>query len=254
MWEKDNVRRVFSKSKEAYVTSSTHAKGSDLPLLIKWLEPKENMKVLDIATGGGHTAKYVSHYVKTVIATDLTKEMLENTARHLRACTNIEYVVADAEDLPFLNNTFDIVTCRIAAHHFPNPEAFISEVQRVLNKNGKFLFIDNIASEEPILDKFINRLEKMRDYSHVRSLKISEWKQILHRNNLSVTQMQLRKKTLPFEEWLARTLTKEEAKTEVRNFILDAAKEIQDYFQIKIEGRDIQTFTIDEWMILCQKK
>lgn len=51
MNEKDNVKHVFAKNSNAYFTSSTHATGTDLPLLVKWLDPKSDMIALDIATG-----------------------------------------------------------------------------------------------------------------------------------------------------------------------------------------------------------
>ena len=254
MKEKEAVQQVFSKRKENYVSSTTHSKGTDLSLLTEWLRPKSNMTVLDIATGGGHTAKQLSPFVERVFATDITKDMLENTAAHLTHYKNIDYIIADAENLPFLNKTFDIVTCRIAAHHFPDSEAFISEVQRVLKPNGEFLLIDNVASENEIYGIYINRLEKERDYSHVRSLKISEWKKLLNENNLLIMNEQERKKVLPFAEWVNRTLDQEEDKVKVSNLLLNASMEIKDYFKIQIDNDSIQSFTIDEWMVQSKKK
>lgn len=253
MNQKQYVKQVFSKNKEAYVTSNTHAKGSDLSVLIDWLQPNNDMIVLDIATGGGHVAKKLAPKVAKVFATDITKEMLENTAAHLQDYPNIFYVIADAESLPFLDNTFDIITCRIAAHHFPSPDRFIQEVQRVLKSNGSFLLIDNIGSEKPAYDIFINTLEKMRDYSHGRSLKISEWEKLLSSNHLTIFKQERRKKTLTYNEWVNRTLEGNTKIEEVRQYILTASTEIKDYFQIKIEHEEIIAFTIDEWMVLCQK-
>ncbi|MBP1968165.1 ubiquinone/menaquinone biosynthesis C-methylase UbiE [Virgibacillus natechei] len=252
--KKKEVKQVFSKNKQSYVTSSTHSKGSDLPLVTKWLKPQSHMVALDVATGGGHVAKQLAPSVNKIVATDITAEMLENTASHLSPITNIDYVIADAEDLPFLNHSFDIVTCRIAAHHFPNPEKFISEVQRVLKTNGKFLLIDNIASERMEHDHFYNSLEKMRDYSHNRSLKVSEWRQLLTKYNLSIQDQQVKKKTLIYEDWINRTLDSKEDMDRVNSFIQNASEEIQRYYQIKIVNEVIQSFTIDEWMVLCQKK
>lgn len=253
MKEKDAVRKAFSKSKDAYIISSTHSKGSDLSLLKEWINPKQTMNILDIATGGGHVAKHLSPFVKFVHATDLTQSMLENTAKHLHDYENIEFILADAENLPFLNDRFDVVTCRIAAHHFPRPSKFIKEVYRVLKPAGKFMFIDNIASEVKELDHFINTLEKMRDFSHVRALKISEWKQLLKQVNLQIIKENKRKKVLPFDEWSKRTLDTEEQIREVSNFLLHSSKDIQKYHQIKINNGMIDSFAIDEWMVLCEK-
>ncbi|MBY7143696.1 methyltransferase domain-containing protein [Virgibacillus sp. NKC19-3] len=254
MKEKEDVQRVFSKKAEAYAASSTHSSGSDLSLLTEWLNPQSTMNVIDIATGGGHVAKQLSTVVNRVIATDITKEMLENTASHLSSFTNIDYVIADAEQLPFLDHSFDIATCRIAAHHFPNPVTFISEVHRVLKPNGKFLLIDNVAPEKAEFDDFYNTLEKMRDYSHVRSLKISEWKQFLRQHNLSIIDQQVRKKTLPYKSWINRTMETKEGMDQVSNFIIDAPEELQHYYHVKMNDGTIQSFAIDEWMVLCTKK
>ena len=141
---KQKVEEVFGKNADKYVTSNSHAKGDDLPLLVDWLKPEKTWKVLDIATGGGHVTKTLAPHVATVFSTDLTRAMLENTAKHLRHnFDNIEYVVADAEALPFLTETFDAAVCRIAPHHFPQPDRFISEVAKVLKTGGKFILIDN---------------------------------------------------------------------------------------------------------------
>ncbi|MGY0692326.1 class I SAM-dependent methyltransferase [Virgibacillus sp. FSP13] len=252
MKEKDYVKQIFSKNKEAYVSSSTHANGNDLTVMIEWLKPTSTMKALDIATGGGHVAKQLAKHINEIIATDLTKEMLENTAKHLQSQQNISYAVADAENLPFPDCMFDLITCRIAAHHFPNPEKFISEVKRVLKPNGQFLFIDNIAPEDNTLDQFNNTLEKMRDYSHVRSRSVSEWKEIFHDNDLSIMKEIIRKKTLPYNEWVRRTLDNQKKINDVTQYILNSSDVVRNYFQVKIENNDIQSFAIDEWMVLAQ--
>lgn len=251
--EKKYVKQVFSKNREAYVQSSTHANGDDLSLMIKWLQPGMTMVALDIATGGGHVAKQLASHVKQVTATDITEEMLINTSRHLLQYKNISFETADAEALPYLDQTFDIVTCRIAAHHFPNPEKFVAEVSRVLKPNGQFLFIDNIAAEEKQLDVFINTLEKIRDYSHVRALKISEWKQLLERQHFTIGKQQSRKKKLSYNAWVKRTLDTKTARDKVSDFIFHASKEVSDYYEVKLQDNEIQSFAIDEWMVLCYK-
>jgi ubiquinone/menaquinone biosynthesis C-methylase UbiE len=248
---KKDAKRMFSKNRKAYVSSSTHSNSRDLTLLTEWLNPKAGMIALDIATGGGHTAKQLSPYVTRVVATDITKEMLENTADHLSGYSNIDYVIADAEQLPFLNHTFDIVTCRIAAHHFPHPDQFIREVKRVLKEKGKFLLIDNVAPADEKYDAFINKLEKIRDYSHVRSLKISEWKELLSETKMEILHEQKRRKMLPYGEWVNRTSGSEEEQKIVEEFIMNASNDVKQYFNIEIENGKIQHFTIDEWFVLC---
>ncbi|KEF36590.1 methylase involved in ubiquinone/menaquinone biosynthesis [Schinkia azotoformans MEV2011] len=254
---KQKVKETFGKNAEKYIKSESHAKGDDLQLLVEWMQPQSNWIVLDIATGGGHVAKTLAPHVATVYATDLTVEMLSNTADHLsKACTNIFYVIADAENLPFLEGTFDVVTCRIAPHHFPNPNNFIKEASRVLKPGGKFLLIDNVAPEEKHLGVFMNTVEKLRDESHVRCLSVNEWKELFVSNGLEEIQSQNRKKRFQFPTWVAVTVKNQQQIDTVEQYILNADEELKSYFSIVMsENEDhVLSHQIDEWMVLCQKK
>lgn len=251
---KQKVKKQFGQSAEQYVTSRTHSTGTDLAILTEWLQLKPDSVVLDIATGGGHTAKALAPHAAHIFATDLTVEMLAAAKRHLnQSADNIFYVAADAENLPFLPDTFDAVTCRIAAHHFPNPEAFVQEVVRVLKPGGQFILIDNIAPEDNVLDSFVNRLESLRDHSHVRSYTVSEWKKWLGESGVSVVKEEIRKKTLGYPEWVRRTTSSPEQIQEVDAHLLSADPSISSYFSIQAEKKEIQSFTIDEWMAMSQK-
>lgn len=251
---KQKVQKQFGQHAQKYVTSNTHAKGLDLTLLEDWLEVNSTSIVLDIATGGGHVVKALAPHVAKVVATDLTYEMLETAKSHLDSyASNIFYVLADAESLPFLENTFDAVTCRIAAHHFPNPNLFIKEVSRVLKPGGKFILIDNIAQEEKELDVFVNQLEKLRDNSHVRSYSVREWTTWFEQADLSIVKSEHRKKTFNYPDWVSRTTTSDEQIKIVDTYLLSASKTIQDYFSIKSTNNTLQSITIDEWMVLVEK-
>ncbi|CDQ21463.1 Ubiquinone/menaquinone biosynthesis C-methylase UbiE [Halobacillus karajensis] len=250
---KRRVKEVFSKNKQAYVDSATHRKQSDLEAIVEWLTPTPAQKALDIATGGGHVSRALSPYCGIVFATDLTKDMLENTAYHLSSYKNIEYIIADAEGLPFIEKTFDIVTCRIAPHHFPSPDTFVMEVTRVLKETGKFLLIDNIAPEDKKLDQFYNHFEKKRDYSHVRALKISEWEQLFIKNGLSIKNSLTRKKRMPFQDWVSRTTDNEANQKEIESLFRQASPEAKCHFSICEENGQIQSFAIDEYMVLVEK-
>lgn len=251
---KEKVKQQFSKTAEKYVTSSSHSKGSDLALLPEWLQLPKDSIVLDVATGGGHAAKALSPFAGSVFATDLTIEMLEAAQKHLKTITNnVFYVVADAESLPFLSNTFDAVVCRIAAHHFPNPERFVKEAARVLKSGGRFLLIDNIAPESKVLDQFVNQLEKLRDTSHVRSYSVSEWTEWLETHEFVIEKEEIRQKKLGYPEWVSRTTSSKQQITQVDNHLLSADKEIKEHFCIEVENKQIQFFTIDEWMVVSRK-
>ncbi|PLT35131.1 class I SAM-dependent methyltransferase [Bacillus sp. V5-8f] len=252
---KKKVQEQFGKYAEKYVTSTTHSNGSDLALLPNWLKLKTESIVLDIATGGGHVVKAIAPYAAQVFATDLTLKMLETAKRHLEQTqTNVFYVIADAESLPFLDNTFDAVTCRIAPHHFSHPEEFVKEAARVLKQGGKFLLIDNVAPAEQELDDFVNKLEKLRDDSHVRSYSVKEWTKWLELAGLILLKAAPRKKTFTYPDWVRRTTTSEEQIKNVDSHVLSANEKIKGYFSIETTNGEIQSLTIDEWMVLAVKK
>ncbi|BCJ85040.1 class I SAM-dependent methyltransferase [Effusibacillus dendaii] len=251
---KDTVKQQFAKNAEKYVTSESHAKADDLTLLLEWLNPQPDWVVLDIATGGGHVAKTLAPHVQSVFSTDLTRQMLENTAAHLKPhFHNIWYMVADAESLPFLDSTFDVVTCRLAPHHFPNPDQFVREAERVLKPKGKFLLIDNVAPSDPELADFMNTFEKLRDESHVRCLSIKEWRELFQSVGLREANSRTRKKTYDFPVWATRMANDSEQAECVKQFMKEGSQKLQQYFSVIMHEGQIQSLQVDEWMVLCEK-
>jgi ubiquinone/menaquinone biosynthesis C-methylase UbiE len=204
---KDRVQAQFSAAAQSYVTSATHARGDDLQRLVELARLRGDERVLDIATGGGHTALAFAPHVCAVVASDLTPQMLAAAEAFIRdqGVTNVAFERADAEALPFADASFDVVTARIAPHHFPNPQRFVQEVARVLRPGGRFLLDDNMAPEDAELDAFMNRFEQWRDPSHVRANTISEWRGWMEQAGLVVEHVEpLSLKRYNFSEWAAR--------------------------------------------------
>ncbi|HET7155886.1 MAG TPA: class I SAM-dependent methyltransferase, partial [Hyphomicrobiaceae bacterium] len=146
---KSLVQQQFGAHAGAYATSAVHAKGASLGRLVELVKPGPHWQALDIATGAGHTAAAFAPHVARVIASDVTDEMLAE-ARKLAAAkglANMETASADAEALPFEDGRFDLVTCRIAPHHFPDIPMFVGQVWRVLKPGGTFALVDNIAPD-----------------------------------------------------------------------------------------------------------
>ena len=168
----------YTRFADGYVTSETHAKGSDLDRLIAIAQPQAQWQALDIATGGGHTALKFAPHVAHVIASDLTPRMLEKARRHIvgeRGVTNVSFKEADAEDLPFERDRFDLVTCRIAPHHFPDAGRFLRECARVLKPGGVLMLQDQFLPDDEEAAQFVDAFERLRDPSHNRAFNEAEW-------------------------------------------------------------------------------
>jgi ubiquinone/menaquinone biosynthesis C-methylase UbiE len=231
---KARVREAFGESAEAYVASPGHAGGADLNRLVELAAPILSDQALDISTGGGHTALALAPHVAHMTASDLTPRMLAAARDFLTASgvTNASYVIADAEKLPFLDASFDLVTVRIAPHHYASVTAAVGEMARVLRPGGRLVVIDNIAPEDAALDELGNRWEKWRDPSHVRNYTASEWRTFLTGAGLEITDLETQRKTYDFVPWTARMRMPADDRAKLEADILAASPEAREYFAV----------------------
>ena len=235
---KERIQAQFGDSAEHYVASASHAAGDDLDQLTAWTEGGPDRIALDVATGGGHTALALAPYYGKVIASDLTDRMLQAAAAFIRrqGVTNVEFRQADAEALPFADATFDLVSCRIAPHHFANVARFGREVARVLKPGGIFLLVDSVTPDDPSLVEFLNRVEVLRDPTHVKSLGRLEWRELLTRAGLTIEAEQIFRKTHQFRGWLERARTPESTQAVLNELFRDASPRTKTAFAIVVDA------------------
>jgi SAM-dependent methyltransferase len=200
---RDVVRQRFGRAAEGYVESATHRAPDELDTIVRFAEPQLTDVALDIATGGGHTALALAPHVARVIATDITGEMLEAARTHVggSGASNVEYRLADAEVLPFADASFEIVTCRIAAHHFPHPRSFVSEAARVLRTGGRLVLQDQVVPADPDAARVVNEFEALRDPSHAQALSEPEWLALLSGAGLEIGEVEHVLKPHGFVGW-----------------------------------------------------
>ncbi len=252
---KELTRAQFGKVASNYRCSADHTDIEDLDLLFTGLALDRGLRVLDVATGGGHTAAALAGRCGRVTASDLTPSMLRE-ARVLatdRGIYNIAFAAADAEALPFRDAVFDRVTCRIAPHHFPDLRTGLSEMVRVTRPGGRIGIIDSVVPGEPSLDAFLNGVEKVRDPSHVRSYRVEEWLEFLGGAGLLLLQTASLWKTHAFPEWVARTGRSRAVQWEVETIFLSAFPLARESFRIRTDGGRVVSYS-DEKAIFVAKK
>ena len=200
---RDLVKRQFGAHAINYVKSPDHSRGESLDRLIAVVKPQPGWRALDVATGGGHTALALAPLVREVVAADLTPEMLAAAEGFVRGrgAANVVFREADAEDLPFGEGEFDLVTCRIAPHHFPDPAHFVRECARVVGPGGLVAVIDNITPPDSLAARHINAVEKLRDPSHVWACTAAEWESFFANAGLAVEHAELFTKARDFHRW-----------------------------------------------------
>jgi ubiquinone/menaquinone biosynthesis C-methylase UbiE len=253
--DKSAVQEQFGKTAQDYVNSPTHASGQDILRLVELVEATQDDVALDVATGGGHTALALAPYVGRIVVSDLTPRMLEAAKDHIlsKGVANATFEIADAERMPFDDESFDIVTCRIAPHHFSDISAFASEVARVLKPSGRFVLMDSTSPDEDELDAFINELEQRRDTTHVRSYRLSEWIDTIEAVGLTVDHHEPVVRAHEYESWTARSRMTPEDRQALDDWILATPEPIREHFGVAIEDGKILRFVDFKALIRARK-
>lgn len=234
----------FGKFSRGYVTSAIHGKGADLQRLLVIAKAQPTWQMLDIATGGGHTALLFAPHVAHVTVTDITPRMLENAQQHLteKGVTNANYQIADAENLPFNDDRFDFVTCRIAPHHFPDCAKFVREVARVLKPGGLFLLQDQLLPEDTASAAVIDGFEKLRDPSHHEAYATSAWLAMFESADLQVTHQEEYTKRQNFIHWAQMQGSDDATISQLTQMVENAPDAVQAWMQPENWGQPDASF------------
>jgi ubiquinone/menaquinone biosynthesis C-methylase UbiE len=254
MSDGDLVRKQFGANAAAYVTSTVHAQGESLARLVELTNPQPTWLVLDISTGAGHTALAFAPHVACVIATDLTPQMLEAAGKlaQERGITNVEFRLADAQRLPFDSNYFNLVTNRIALHHYPDMRAAIREMARVCQPGGLVALVDNIVPPQEDAAAFINRFETLRDPSHHWAYSVAQLEDAFAEVQLAVVHSTTLPKSMEFEPWVRRMGASETTRAELRTMLLDAPEGAR-AFLAPTFVQDKLFFTLTEAILIGRK-
>jgi len=235
---KAHSQQRFSQYAQNYVNSETHSQGHDLDRLIELAQPQPDWVVLDIATGGGHTALKFAPHVKKVIASDYAPVMLAQAKAFIegQGVTNVEFSEADAENLPYPDNTFDLVTCRVAAHHFPDAYKFVTESARVLKPGGILLVQDHLNPDDDKAAAYIESFERLRDPSHNRVFNSYEWQGLYLDADLTVEHWEKISRTAKFTPWVERQGCTPEVVEHLQILMIQAPDAVKSWMNFQCAG------------------
>ncbi len=245
------AQEEFGRTAASYLTSAPHAKGRSLERLLALTSPQKTWRVLDVATGGGHVAYAFAPHVARVWASDITQEMLDLVKREAekRGLANLRTAYAKAEALPFDEESFDLVTCRIAPHHFESIPAFLGEARRVLKPGALLALVDNVVPAGSVGD-YVNAFERLRDPSHLRAWTMQEWREALAAQNLVVLHEEELDKTMQFASWAERHDATMQAL--LRAMLLEATPAVKAVLAPRGEGAEL-TFRLREGLFVCRR-
>jgi len=244
----------WEKAAEAYATGE-HKGGRELELVVEYASPTGKERLLDIGTGAGHTALALAPRLAEVVLTDPVDAMLAQARRLFQTADlwNAQFVRASAEQLPFPKASFDVVTTRLAAHHFDDVARAMSEVARVLRPGGIFIFIDTTAPENAESAAYQDEVESLRDPTHRRIHTKGEWIAFCEGAGLHIEKQEVVRKAHDFEPWLERG--GEDAATQQRvrsRFVNAPASAVRDLEIVTAEGK-VQSFT-DRKLVLAARR
>ena len=178
--------------------------------------PGRQDTLLEVAVGTCICGRAFAPHVHNVVCLDATLPMLQVGRKEaLRAhLDNMIFVRGYAQELPFLDDSFDIVFSRLAFHHFPETDAAFLEMVRVLKPGGKLVMIDMEAPAEP-LRRVRDHIETLRDPSHVKNLSHEEMLALFANHGLKVRQCTTTSIRQNLKDWLALTQTPENVQAQI---------------------------------------
>jgi SAM-dependent methyltransferase len=189
---------VWSERAEAYRESDAHREGRDLELFAEWAEGETG---LDVATGGGHVARVLRDAGLEVVTIDPAPGMNPT-------------VVSRAEEIPFADSSFDVVACRVAAHHFQDPAGALKEMVRVSRR--LVLVADNLY-----LGEDGEEADRLHDPTHVRNYSEEQWREMFDASGLELEAFEREDKRIDLQGWLDRAETPEEDRARIEELLGD---------------------------------
>ena len=235
---------MFGPQAAEYAVSRVHVSDASLQELRRLASNPDGDPypwVVDLGTGAGFTAFAMTEISQRVVATDVTLPMLEQTRRlgRDRGLTNLQLSRNAAEFLPFAGNSVDMVTSRVAGHHFDDLDRALDEVQRVLKVAGALVMADSVSPEDGAVAAWMNDIELRRDFSHVKNRKVSELEAMVAMRGMTIVERRSPRIHLEFNAWVARTATPEDEVQRLRRDFLEAPDAMREAFKIEPVNGDI---------------
>jgi ubiquinone/menaquinone biosynthesis C-methylase UbiE len=251
------VQKQFTKTAEAFTTFAVRDSPEVLQEKVDFAKPQATDVALDVACGPGAFVLAIAPRVRFARGIDLTPELLRRARAFQveRGILNAAFVCGDAEQLPFPDGAFDLVSCQCSFHHMPKPQRVLQEMVRVAKPEGRLVIIDPLAPESDAKYELYNRIEQLRDPSHALTLRLTTFLKLFDEAGLEILRQALRRRPRSFNQWMLRGGHKPGSKRyqQTRKLLEDSMAGDRAGFSAQAQGDDIQ-IVHNEGMFLLTRK
>lgn len=238
---KERVRQVFTTWAGSYTAHKARLDEESHRRMQELARVEPHHRVLDVATGPGFIALRLAKRARHVVGVDLTRALLLRAwaRRQELGCSNADFVEGEVGALPVRPESFDVVTCHKAFHHFPDPRGALAEMYRALKPGGLLVLGDTLSSEDPEKSALHNRLEKMRDPSHVRMYPLSELKRLLEEAGFRIEEVVEFSDEQDFDTWMSTISPPAEVVERIRALMLESVPGDKTGQRLRVENRTL---------------
>ena len=214
----ERIREQFTRQGEAYIAQPDVADQRSLEGLAGLAGASEGDRALDVACGPGFLTRILARRCRHVHGVDATPAFLEFARREAsgQSLSNVEFDEGDAEKLPYSNDSFELITCRSAFHHFPNPGRVLDEMRRVLVPEGRICIADMLGAEDLETSRQHDAVERLCDPTHASALALSRFETIFRDAKLGIERQHLGELDHSLAEWIEHGGPATEAEAEIR--------------------------------------
>lgn len=249
----DMMSTSWSERAEQYASSEIFRHGPELRVLIALARPTWSDACLDIGTGAGHTAALLAQRARSVLGLDPAEGMLRQAKERYGHLGNLDFCFGYAHDTGQLAESYDVITVRHAAHHFPDIPGFLAEAARILKPGGRLVVVDEVTTD-PDIDDWFNALESLRDREHTRAYQLREWRDYVGGSSLRwVVGDDHTRLPIDIPNWLARSNIDHHERADVYEHFSLATPRERSLLNIRFEGKTPVTFDLPLGVMLMTK-
>jgi ubiquinone/menaquinone biosynthesis C-methylase UbiE len=253
---KVTVQKQFARTVEAFAKLAVRDTPEVVAENVAFAKPQPSDIALDVACGPGTLVLALAPRVRFARGIDLTHEMLRQALefQHQRGILNAAFDRGEAEQLPYPDLLFDLVTCQCSLHHIPKPQTALREMVRVMKPDGRLMIIDGLAPESEAKFELYNRIETARDPSHALTLRLTTVLELFEALGLEITRQSLKRRQRSFNRWMLRAGAEPRHRRyqQTRALLEESIPGDRAGFSAVVEGDDI-LITHNEGMFLLQR-